>query len=402
MKSVGVIAEYNPFHNGHLYHLNQSKAMTGSDIVIVAMSGNFLQRGEPAIVSKWTRAKMALNAGADVVVEIPYPFAVQKAEIFASGSVAILDALHCQSICFGSESGTIHSFYKTVDFLEKNQDTYNQYIRHFIKQGVSYPKALALAFGALGKKEDTVDLTRPNNILGYHYIHAANRLNSDIHFYTVKRHTAEHDDDHIHDDQIASATSIRKLIRENGHLESIRPYIPETTYAEMEAYYQSYLHWHEWEDYWPYLQYRLLTMNEDEMNNMYDIEVGLPYRLQKAAEKSSSFRSFMERVKTKRYTWTRLQRICVHILTNTTKKDMETAGNKPQYIRLLGISAGGRAYLNKVKKDVSLPIVSTVSSFPEDLLRLDRKAALVYSQALSETKRDRLFTLEYAQPPIMT
>ncbi|RST75386.1 nucleotidyltransferase [Siminovitchia acidinfaciens] len=401
MRSVGIVAEYNPFHNGHLYHLKQSKEISGSDVAIVAMSGNFLQRGEPAIVPKWTRTKMALLSGADLVVEIPYAFAVQKAEIFALGSVYLLDALKCSSICFGSELGNIHPFLHTVDLLKDQEETYNSRIRFYIKQGVSYPKALALAYSDLEKNKDTVDLSRPNNILGYHYIAAAKKLKSNVEFFTVKRNTAEHDDQTIHDDKIASATSIRKLIKQEGNLHRIRPYIPEATYNEMEAYYRTYKHFHDWEDYWPYLQYRLLTMNNDELNQMYDIEEGLPYRLQRAAESSGSFQSFMENVKTKRYTWTRLQRICVHALTNTTRTDMNSAGETPGYIRLLGMSAKGREYLNKVKKDLPLPLVSTVSAFPEALFTLDRRAALVYSQVMKEPARSDLFSMEYAQPPIM-
>lgn len=401
MRSVGIVAEYNPFHNGHYFHLNQSKEVSESEVAIVAMSGNFLQRGEPAIVSKWTRTKMALLAGADIIVEIPYAFAVQKAEIFAFGSVYLLDALKCSSICFGSESGSIDPFFHTVELLKEQEEKYNQKIRFYIKQGVSYPKALALAYAELEKNKDSVDLSRPNNILGYHYISAADKLNSNMQFFTVKRNTAEHDDETIHDDQIASATSIRKLIKEEGNLNRIRPYVPESTFTEMDGYYHTYGHFHDWEDYWPYLQYRLATMGEAELNQMYDIEEGLPYRLQKAAQTAESFQSFMEMAKTKRYTWTRLQRICVHALTNTSRADIHSAGEAPGYIRLLGMSAKGREYLNKVKKDLSLPLVSTISSFPQDMLALDRKAALVYSQALKEPARKDLLSLEYAQPPIM-
>lgn len=401
MRSVGIVAEYNPFHNGHLYHLNQSKEISGSDVTIVAMSGNFLQRGEPAIVPKWTRTKMALRSGADLVVEIPYAFAVQKAEIFAMGSVYLLDALKCNSICFGSELGSIQPFIHTVDLLKKQEETYNRRIRFYIKQGVSYPKALAFAYSDLEKNEDTVDLSRPNNILGYHYIQASKKIKSKIEPFTVKRNTAEHDDQTIHDDKIASATSIRKLIKQEASLDRIRSYIPEATYREMESYYHHYEHLHDWEDYWPYLQYRLLTMNNEELNQMYDIEEGLPYRLQKAAQSSGSFQTFMEKVKTKRYTWTRLQRICVHALTNTSRADMEAAGETPKYIRLLGMSPKGREYLNKVKKDLPLPLVSTVSAFPEAMFTLDRRAALVYSQVMKEPARNNLFSMEYAQPPIM-
>jgi len=401
MNSVGIVAEYNPFHNGHLYHLQQSKEVSGSEVAIVVMSGNFLQRGEPAIVSKWARTNMALQSGADIVVEIPYAFAVQKAEIFAYGSIYLLNALKCGSVCFGSESGSVAPFLHTLDLLQENEEIYNQQIKRHIQQGVSYPKALALAYSSLEKDKNTVDLSRPNNILGYHYISAAKKLNSPIQFYTIKRNKAEHDDETFHHEKIASATSIRNFLHKHSSLEYIRSYIPELTYNEMDAYSQSYGHFHHWEDYWPYLQYRLLTMNEQELQDMYDIEEGLPYRLQKTAHSAHSFQSFMESVKTKRYTWTRLQRICVHVLTNTTKTMMLAAADQPQYIRLLGMSSKGRSYLNKIKKDLSLPLVSTISKQPTDMLSLDKKSTLVYAQALKEPERKNLYSMEFSQPPIM-
>ena len=146
MKAVGVIVEYNPFHYGHAYHIKKAKEITGADVVIAAMSGNFLQRGEPALVSKWVRTEMALKGGVDLVFELPYTFAVQKADTFANGAVSLLDLAGCDSICFGSESGNIEDFYDTYDFLEKHQQSYDQAIRIFLDQGNSYPKALSLAF----------------------------------------------------------------------------------------------------------------------------------------------------------------------------------------------------------------------------------------------------------------
>lgn len=402
MKSVGIIAEYNPFHNGHLYHLQKTKEVSAADVAICVMSGNFLQRGEPALVSKWYRTRMALEAGLDIVVELPYAFAVQKAEIFAYGAVYLLNALKCDSICFGSESGEVKPFLNTLEYLNKHSDTYDHYIKAYIKQGVSYPRALAQAYSSLKDGlRDGVDLSKPNNILGYQYIRAAHEMNSKIHFFTVKRSKAGHHDQTFHHEKIASATSIRKSLSENPDLDQIRPYVPESTLSVLASYVQKYKKLHGWEDYWPFFQYRLLTMSEDELQEIYDAEEGLPYRLKKAAKSAKSFHSFMQSVKTKRYTWTRLQRICVHILTNTPKSVMVPAAEKPQYIRLLGMSRTGRDYLNKRKKELELPLISTVSSFPEDWLVLDRKSSQVYAHVLPEPEKSSLFSLEFAQPPIM-
>ena len=141
MKAVGVVVEYNPFHNGHLYHLQQAKEQTGADVSIAAMSGNFLQRGEPALVSKWARTRMALEAGVDIVFELPYRFATQHAETFAEGSVSILSAAGCDTLCFGSESGDLESFHNTIVFLEENHEAFQEKIKFFTGEGHSYPKS---------------------------------------------------------------------------------------------------------------------------------------------------------------------------------------------------------------------------------------------------------------------
>ncbi|MFL6557387.1 MAG: nucleotidyltransferase family protein, partial [Bacillus sp. (in: firmicutes)] len=158
MKAVGLIVEYNPFHNGHAYHLQASKEVTEADVVIAVMSGNFLQRGEPALVSKWQRTKMALLNGVDIVFELPYGFATQKAETFANGAVSILDATDTTSLCFGSESGDLSSFLQTIDFLDEKHSTFNENIKQYIDTGVSYPKALSLAFRQLPDSEKYLDL----------------------------------------------------------------------------------------------------------------------------------------------------------------------------------------------------------------------------------------------------
>src|SRR3954447_5149175 len=165
MKSVGLIVEYNPFHNGHAFHLQASKEAAEADIVIAVMSGNFLQRGEPALVSKWHRTQMALLNGVDIVFELPYCFATQKAETFANGAVSILNAVGCDTLCFGSESGDISSFLQTIEYLDTQHSSFNKNIKQFIDTGVSYPKALSLAFQQLPESEKYLDLSRPNNIL---------------------------------------------------------------------------------------------------------------------------------------------------------------------------------------------------------------------------------------------
>jgi len=187
MNSVGIVAEYNPFHNGHQFQVQSAKKLSQSDIAIAVMSGNFLQRGEPAIVNKWARTKMALQAGVDIVIELPYAYAVQNAEIFAYGAVLLLNSIGCRNICFGSESGDIHQFDETVQFINQNKAKYEENIRKYIKKGISYPSALSAAFKELEPGSTTIDLTQPNNILGFHYMAAGKKINSRISFHTVQR-----------------------------------------------------------------------------------------------------------------------------------------------------------------------------------------------------------------------
>ena len=401
MNAVGVIVEYNPFHNGHAFHLKASKEAAHADVVIAVMSGNFLQRGEPALVSKWYRTKMALLNGVDLVFELPYRFAVQKAETFATGAVSILDAACCESVCFGSESGDISDFYQTIEYLKKQQQPFEENIHQLMDTGVSYPKAVSLAFQQLSDSENYLDLAKPNNILGLEYIKAVNKQKSKIKPLTVPRKNADYHDEHFASDTIASATSIRKAIfsNENGKKE-IDQYVPGPTKQLLKEYLHYYQIFHQWENYWSYLQFRLLHCVPDELREIYEVEEGLENRLLAAALEAGSFQEFMQKLKTKRYTWTRLQRLCVHILTNTKKLEMTNHSENASYIRLLGMTSRGKEYLNKRKKDFSLPLVSKLSSFKNSEILLDVKAARVYSLGLPNQVKNEMIRQEFKQPPI--
>jgi predicted nucleotidyltransferase len=399
MKAVGIVVEYNPFHNGHLYHLRETKRQTGADCVIAVMSGNFLQRGEPALVSKWARTRMALAAGVDIIVELPYMFAVQAAKEFAAGAVSLLAALHCDSICFGSESGNIHHFTEAVKALAKQEDKYNAYLKKALQTGVSYPKASALAFQQLQIKN--LDLTKPNNILGFYYVKAIMEEHKQIAPHTIKRIAAGYHDETISDQSIASATSLRNTLNYSiEQLEKIAPYIPESTKNVLYEYYSTYRLFHQWNDYFSLLKYRILTMDINEMREIADMEEGLEYRFKDAAMEAKSFAELINMVKTKRYTWTRLQRTCAHVLTNFTKQQKES-NKKATYIRLLGMNETGRSYLKTVKKQLSLPLISKVSLLEEhSIYKQEKKAAFAYAAVLQEPLHTKALKEEYATPPI--
>jgi predicted nucleotidyltransferase len=399
MKAVGVIVEYNPFHNGHYYHLQAAKKKANADIVIAVMSGNFLQRGEPALVSKWFRTQMALLNGVDIVFELPYQFAVQKAETFANGAVSILTAAGCESLCFGSENGDISVFLQTLDFLNEQQKPLQENIKRLIRTGISYPKALALSYQQLPKSGEFLDLSKPNNILGFHYIKAIMEQQSGLKPLTVQRKNADYHDEHFSSQTIASATSIRKAIFSKEQAD-ISQYVPQPTKQLLEQYFHQYGMFHHWEQYWGLLQYRLIQSTPDELRDIYEIEEGLEYRLLSAATDSNHFQEFMERIKTKRYTWTRLQRLCVHILTNAKKAEMSMAEEKAAYLRLLGMTTAGKTYLNERKKDFSLPLVAKASSFKGREIALDIKAARIYAMGLPTPHKAKLLQQEFQQPPI--
>ncbi|KRG14148.1 hypothetical protein ACA30_12735 [Virgibacillus soli] len=401
MKTVGIVVEYNPFHNGHLYQLQEAKEEAKADIAICVMSGNFLQRGEPALVSKWSRTKMALAAGIDLVIELPFAFSVQKAEIFAYGAVHLLNALNCRYICFGSESGEIRDFQDSVSFIEKHRFQYEKYIKEFVKTGMSYPSALAKAYKTLRPNNEWIDLSKPNNILGFHYMDAAAKINPQLQFITVKRKNAGYHDLSFNETNIASATSIRNQLYQTGITDVIHDYIPKTSLSELQSYFTNFGQLHSWENYWDYLQYQILSKSSAELKVIYEVEEGLENRLIRAAQSSKDFQSFMKTIKTKRYTWTRLQRTLTHILLNVHKETIRSFGNEPQYIRLLGMSQSGQKYLSAIKKDLEIPLISRVSAQQNQMLALDIKATHIYAHGLAEPYRSKLLDLDYRQPPIM-
>lgn len=398
MKAVGVVVEYNPFHNGHAYHIQKAKEISNADVAIAVMSGNFLQRGEPALVSKWYRTRMALMGGVDLVFELPYSFATQRAEIFANGAISLLDAAGCETVCFGSENGEITSFVKTAEAIEQEQEAVDEHIKQKMKTGISYPKALALSYEKFSGTESSLDLSTPNNILGFQYIMAIRSQKSKLLPLTIARKSADYHDEHFSSETIASATSIRKALFSNEA--DFGNYIPAFTKNLLHEYKNSFGLFHQWENYWPYLQYRLLQATPDDLRTIYEVEEGIENRLIRAAIQATSFQEFMQLIKTKRYTWTRLQRICTHILVNAKKDEMKRNSEKASYLRLLGMSETGRIYLRSKKEDFSLPVISKLSAYQKEDADLDIRAARIYTSILPKKNKNTLLRQEYTQPPI--
>ncbi|WP_096435522.1 nucleotidyltransferase [Alteribacter populi] len=401
MKSVGLVVEYNPFHNGHLYHLTESKKAAGADLAVAVMSGSFLQRGEPALTDKWTRTKMALQGGCDIVVELPFAYAVQHANLFAQGAVAVLDQLNVDYISFGSEDGDIDHFVRTLHTMTEHREEIDQAVRSFLSEGYSFPKACSLAYEAI-LPSTGVDLAKPNNILGLQYIKAVHDLNSSIKPLTILREKAGYHDLKPSDEAIASATMIRnRLVSENFTLEDIQAYVPETTFENLVQYKKTYGQWHTWEHYFPYVRQKVITSSPAELHELYEMEEGMEYRYKKGIKHSECFSSFIDYLKTKRYTRTRLQRSMVHLLMNTKKSWMKTHANalSPSYIRLLGMSTVGQEYLSSIKKQIGARMITNASKGKDPLLQKDIEAATVHHLPLIN-HTNHCLTREFTEKPI--
>ncbi|RUL55922.1 nucleotidyltransferase [Lysinibacillus antri] len=400
MKAVGVIVEYNPFHNGHFYHVEQTRNASSADVVIAVMSGQFLQRGEPALVDKWHRAKMALLGGVDLVIELPYVFSTGNATIFAEGATKLLNAIGCESFAFGSEQGTIEPFLNTLSLLRSEEEEYNALIKQFISTGISYPQSLYLAYEKLKNEHPNtyIDLSQPNNILGYHYIEAVNRFNLSIQPLTIQRVQAGYHDDINTNLTIASATGIRKSIFETKSIHEVESYVPKATFKELESWKHKHTQFTNWDSFWSLLRYAILRNTPEQLSLFADVSEGIEHALIKAARKSDSFAEFMSNIKSKRYTWTRLQRMITHIFTGITKEALHQF-DEPTYIRLLGMTGKGQKYLSEHKKSFTLPLISRVASTKDPMLALDIRASEMYAQGVNLISKQKL-EMDYQTPPI--
>lgn len=403
MKAVGIVVEYNPFHNGHLYHVKMARSMTDADVVIAVMSGYFLQRGEPAIVPKWERAKMALLNGVDLVVELPYVYSTQKAELFAKGAVTILAALGAEYINFGSESGNIDAFLALVEAIDRHRAEYERYVKEQIKKGVSYPRAAAEAFKRLDLANNVVRLDQPNNILGYHYVRAIKEGGFPMTATTTLRKQAHFHEETLPNASIASATSIRKAIMNEEEPSKLRRVMPEPSLHILNEYMKNYSLFHTWERYFPFLQYKVLSSSPEALRRIYECEEGLEYRVFETMKNASTFHEWMTLLKTKRYTWTRLQRLAVHILTNTTKEEMETALSvKPlPAVRLLGMTSRGQQYLRETRKDRTIEVLAKAKKATNPLAVIDERIARIYYLPLEASLRQKRMQEEFQRTPIL-
>ena len=365
---LGIIAEYNPFHNGHLHHLNKSKKLTNSDFTIAIMSGNFTQRGEVSIVDKWEKAKMAINNGVDLVIELPTLYAISSAENFASGAVKILNSLGIVDyLSFGSESNDISVLDDVANVLAFEPTQYKTLLSHELARGESYPKARenAVMMYLNDVRRFANVLSAPNNILGIEYLKSLKRLKSNIKPITIKREGSKYNDTVIpRSSRFASATAIRNLCNSSEDITPIQRFIPEATFDILEENIKKGTFVKDISIFDKEIIYTLRKMSTKEIANLPDVSEGLEFAFKNAANQCNSVVELLSIINTKRYTKTRLQRILLYAILGITKKDMEMSMSTTPYIRVLGFNDKGQELLSQIsKKNKKLEIITSVKKF---------------------------------------
>ncbi len=354
--NVGVIAEYNPFHNGHLYHLKKVKEMFPNSNLILILIGNFTQRGEASIINKWDKAKVALEYGYDLVVELPFIFATQAASIYAKGSIDILNSLNCNYLVFGSESDDINTLNELATLTYDNKD-YEDLVKKYNSLGINYPSACSLALKDISGKL----INKPNDVLGLEYIKQIKKTNSKIVPICIKR-TNEYHEIKI-TNTIASASSIRKNLNDKN---SIKKVMPESIIK----YISDINH----DKYFNLLKYEILS--SDNLNCYLGVNEGIENKLKKEIIHSKDLNEFILRVKSKRYSYNNISRMLLHIVCKIKKEDNDL---NLKYIRVLGLSDNGKKILKKSKKNINIPIITKYKKEYNKLFKNDYKANLIYS-----------------------
>jgi len=430
MKVVGLITEYNPFHNGHKYHIQEAKRVTQADYVVAVMSGNFVQRGNPAVIDKYARTQMALNNGVDLVLELPVCYATASAEFFAHGAVSLLDRLGIiDTLCFGSECGDINLLASAANFLLKPPASFEDRLQNFLREGLTYPAARLKALQhsledteIINGQELSAVFTEPNNILGIEYMKALHNLNSTMLPTTIQRISAHYHDTALTDSNdvevdaevdvdsnsiplatayekinltISSATAIRKAVhsKNNTSIDSfaeIKHSVPTDVYENLvEQYLKTYPISNE--DFSQIIKYKLMSEGKQKLKEYLDISNDLADRLKNISDYSYNITDLTQEIKTKNMTLARINRALIHLLLNIkTNNLMEYNRNGyVQYARVLGVKKESSLLLRQIEQIERIPIITKVSKADEKLdflgkrmLKEDIFASLLYNQAI--------------------
>lgn len=372
MKACGIIAEYNPFHKGHHYQIEQIRKQTDADVIVVAMSGNFVQRGEPAIENKWHRAKMALENGADLIVELPTLSSTQATDWFAAGGVGILHAAKCQEIAFGVEDTRI-DFQVAFEEWNSLQRQMKEHVTNDEMKSLTYANRLSLISKEnFGENSPLYRLMQqPNQQLGFAYVKEILSRNLPMDYLTIERKGNGHLDVKIQDEQFASGTALRKQlvkVERNHQLYAQLPYLEGVSSNEYR---------NNWEQYWMLLKYQLERSSVDELRTIYQMDEGMEYRFKKCLPQANSFHEFIQLLKNKRWTWARLQRLCIYVLLGITNEQLTQyfgSIREPKEVTVLGFTKIGREYLKTLREEETV----FITNYAHPSLELQKKFDNIY------------------------
>ena len=391
-KVLGIIAEYNPFHSGHLYHLQNSLKLTNADYTIAIITGNFTQRGSTSLIDKWSKAEIALKNGIDLVIELPLLYSISSAENFAEGAIKILSSLNVVDyLSFGAETDDISTLNIIADTLYREPKEYKNILSHELSKGLSYPKARenALLMYLQDIRRFTNVLSTPNNILGIEYLKALKKFKSPIMPVAVKRFDVGYNDT-TYTENIASATAIRNIVKNNS-LDILKKVVPENSFSTILENIKIGHILPDLSTFEKQIIYNLRSMSIEEIANLPDVSEGLEYAIKNAANSCNSIVEFLSIIKSKRYTSTRLQRILLYSLLNITKKDMQVSRKTVPYIRVLGFNERGRYIISEVaRQNPKLEIVTSVKKYLDSCN--NRNLQLILSKDIWSTN---VYTIGY-------
>ena len=376
MKTIGIICEYNPFHNGHLYHLNKIKEMYPNSNIVLVLSGWITERGDLSVIDKWDKTEIALNYGVNLVVELPIKY-IQSADYFAMGALKILNKLKCDTIVFGSESNNIDELINLANIQLNNKD-YDKLVKEYLEEGINYPTAMSKALKTISNKT----VNTPNDILGLCYVKEIIKNKYDIKPVTIKRNS-DFNSKTI-EGKITSASSIRELIQNKKRF---KKYVPSYSYK----YLKNALFI---DDYFDYLKYKIISSND--LTTYQGVDTDIENRINKYINNSNSLEELLQNIKTKRYTYNRLKRVLTYILLSITKEDCNNLNL--EYIRVLGFDKNGKNILNKIKKDIDIPILT---NYDNKYLEKDLNINTIISLNKKIKDKKSFIEKEYKQKPII-
>ena len=374
--NIGIICEYNPFHYGHLYHLNKIKEMYPNSNIILVLSGWITERGDLSLIDKFKKADIALHYGVNLVVELPFKY-IQSADYFAMGAIKILNELKCDTIVFGSESNNIDELINLANIQIHNKK-YDKLVKEYLDSGINYPTAMSKALKTISGK--TVDT--PNDILGLCYVKEIIKNNYNIKPITIKRDSDFNSK--IIEGKITSASSIRELIKNKKRF---KKYVPSYSYKYLKN--SIFI-----DDYFDYLKYKIISCNN--LTIYQGIDENIQNRIYKYINYSNNLEELLNNLKTKRYTYNRLKRILTYILLSITKEDCNNLDLK--YIRILGFDKKGKGYLNKIKKDINITLLTT---FDNKYLNKDLQINNILSLNNKIKNKKTFIEKEYKEKPII-